>query len=53
MKFFRLCLRESEAGSWGNIGAFRCVRMQSMAKIFLAHNHMGGIHNPSITHGGV
>jgi hypothetical protein len=39
VKFFRLYPRRRKAKSWGNIGAFRYVRSQSMAEKFLAHDH--------------
>ena len=35
----------------GHIGAFRYVRLQSTAKIFLAPDHMGGVHNTLVRHG--
>jgi hypothetical protein len=34
--------------SWGNIGAFRCARSQSTAKIFLAPDHTEDVHNTSV-----
>ena len=52
VKFFQLYPRGKEAKSWNNIGAFIYVRSQSTAEIFLAHNHMGGIHITSVTPGG-
>ena len=31
--------------SWGTLRAFKFVTLQSTAKIFLALNRMGGVHN--------
>lgn len=39
-KFSRLCSRGREARSWDNIEAFRYIRSQLAAHIFLAHDHM-------------
>ena len=49
LKFFKLYMRGREVRSWGAIRTFRCVRSQSTAEIFLAHNHTGGVHNASAT----
>ena len=49
MKFFKLYLTGREAKSWGNIKSFRFVTSQSTAKIFLAPDHTGGIHNALMT----
>ena len=48
VKFSKLSPRGIEARSWGNIGAFKYVRSQSAAEIFLAPDHTGGIHNTSV-----
>ena len=45
MKFFKLYPRGREAR---NIVAFRYVRSQSSAEIFLAHDHTGGVHIASM-----
>lgn len=45
VKFFKLCRGGIEAKSWGKIRAFRFVRLQSTVNIFLARDHMGGVHN--------
>jgi len=42
---FQLLPKGSEAKSWGIIRAFKYVRSQLIAKIFLAPDHTGGIHN--------
>jgi hypothetical protein len=44
-KFFKLSPMGREAISWGNIGTFRSLRLQSTAEIFLARELMGGVHN--------
>ena len=49
VKFFKFSTRGKEAKSWGNIGAFRSLKSQSMTKIFLARDHTGGIHNALMT----
>ena len=47
---FQAYPRGREARNWGNIGAFRSLRLQSTAEMFLAHKLMGGcIHNTSMT----
>ena len=48
VKFFKLYLREREAKSWGNMGAFRSLGSQSTVEIFLAHDYKGGVHNASV-----
>jgi hypothetical protein len=40
MKFFKLYLRGRETRTWGSIRAFRYVRWQWIAEIFLAPDHM-------------
>jgi hypothetical protein len=42
-------MRGREAGSLGSIKILRSFRLKSMAKIFLAHDHIRGIHNTSVT----
>jgi hypothetical protein len=49
VKFFKLYLRGEEAGIWGNIRDSRYVRSQSMAQIFMTPDHMGDVHNASVT----
>ena len=51
VKIFKLYPKGREAISWGNIGAFRSLRLQSTAEIFLARELMGGIHNALVTRG--
>ena len=41
VKFFEHYPRGREARSWGNIGAFRSLELQSTAKIFLMRELMG------------
>ena len=43
VKFFKLNLRGKKARSWGNIWAFKSVKSQSTAKIFLAPDHTGSV----------
>ena len=43
VKFFKLNPVGREAKSWGNIRAFKCLRSQSTAEIFLALVLMGGV----------
>jgi hypothetical protein len=47
--FFKLYPVGREAKRWGIIGAFRSLKSQSTAKIFLACELMGGIHNALVT----
>ena len=49
VNFFKLYMRQREAKSWGNIGAFRSIESQSTTEIFLAPNHTGGVHSVSVT----
>ena len=49
VKIFKLYPVGRDAKSWGSIGAFRSLRSQSTAEIFLARELMGGIHNASLT----
>jgi hypothetical protein len=51
VKFFKLYPRGREAKMWGSIGAFTNAKSQSMATIFLALDHTGGVHNASMTGG--
>lgn len=50
---FQIYPRGREAKIWGNTGALRFVRLQLTAKIFLAPDHTGGVHNASLTHFGL
>jgi hypothetical protein len=50
---FQIYPRGREAKIWGNTWALRFVRLQLTAKIFLAPNHTGGVHNASLTHFGL
>ena len=45
VKFFKLYPRGGEAKCRGKIGAFRYVRSQSAAEIYLAPDSTGGVHN--------
>ena len=50
VKFFKLYPRGREARGWGTIrGAFRSLKSQSTAEIFLVRNHKGDIVNASLT----
>jgi hypothetical protein len=49
VKSFDLFVKRREARSWDNKGAFRCVKLQSTAEIFLATDHTRGVHNASVT----
>ena len=46
---FKLYLRGIEAKNWCIIGAFRYVKSQSTAEIFLAHDYMDDVHSASVT----
>ena len=49
MKFFKLYMSARKAISWGNIGTFISLRLQSTADIFLASELMGGVRSASMT----
>jgi hypothetical protein len=49
VRLFKLCPRERGAKTSGNIGAFRFVRLQLTAEIFLAPDHIGGVLIASMT----
>jgi hypothetical protein len=51
VKFSKLWPRGREAMSWGIIGAFRFVKSQLTAEIFLASDHKGDVHIASVTRG--
>ena len=48
VEFFKLYPRGRKARIWGIIGAFRFVKLQSTAEVFLAPNHTAGVHNASV-----